>query len=90
MYGSGLKMKVFKCELKGVQAWGICGSGKLFIIQKGSGAVGDDKLEKCFLPARKKERERLISNGTLTKNGDDYLFQKDHTFKVISKNILTQ
>ena len=80
MYESSLRMKVFKFESKDVRARGIL-SGKLFIIQKGSDAVGDDDLQKSFYRPRRIElRRELISNGTLTKNHDRYQFQKDHTF----------
>ena len=80
IYGSSLKMEVFESESKDIRARGIF-SGKLFIIQKGSGAVGDNDVTECFDRDRRiKLREELISNGTLTKDGDRYQFQKDHTF----------
>ncbi len=81
-------MEVFEGKSDGVQARGIWSNSsargvrsKPFIILEGSGAVGDDNLEASFDRAGRKElRQELISNGTLTKDGDRYRFQKDHTF----------
>lgn len=57
-------------------------SGKSFIILKRSDAVGDEQVKDSLKWARREEiRQELISNGTLTQNGDRYRFQKDHTFK---------
>lgn len=75
-------MKIFIYEKNGVRGSGIRGeTDRLFIIQKGSGVVGDHKVKKSLnWSERSKLRKELISNGTLTKSDDHYRFQKDHTF----------
>ncbi len=87
---SGISFKMidreYKGKLKGVQACGRS-SGKPFTILEGSGAVGDEQVmaSLSWVKKRPKLRQELISNRTLTKDGDHYRFQKDHTFKSSSE-----
>jgi predicted HNH restriction endonuclease len=76
----------YEGESKGVRARGRS-SGKSFIILKGSDAVGDEQVmaSLSWVKKRPKLRQELISNRTLTKYGDHYRFQKDHTFKSSSQ-----
>lgn len=74
-------MEIHECESKGVRASGY-ESGNRFVIQKGSFAVGDSRVQTSLgeKPRRVQLRAELIANGKLAPANGHYRFVEDVEF----------
>ena len=73
----------FICRgLGGVYAEMTIDSNGGFVVSKGSIARG--RLTDSLVPVKKSDRQKLIRSKILKRQGDNYIFTKDHTFGSVS------